>query len=598
MLPRPWARQPQYPVAVDESSPFSVGLAFAWSGASPLINLRTRARMEIAGATQGVSSVGIGQSFSAAATSFAQGDAPRINQIVKNFSIIAIAAPTTSASQMKVFASTGLSSASGTHITFAANMEWNGFVSSGRVACVAGVAPWYTSTQEFSWVDGNPHVYGVTRLGGVASTSAAYAPLLYRDGVVGPSTGNRYVSSTSDPDFTTYDKVRVGNRCVVSPGTTNAYTDSSGVQLVLMWNRVLTASEMAEISAHPWQVFAPFSRRIYSFDAGGATGTSITPSTGAVNLSAEQAAVRQSVLLIPGVGAISLSGETAAVLYAQSIVPVTGAVAFTGQQPAVTQQLVAFPGAAAVSLTGQQPSVASASATAPGSATLTLVGFQPTVREQMFVVPGVGAISITGVTPTVGSAGVSVPTVAELTLVGYQPDVRLQQFIVPGVGQLTVSGLVASVLSGLPSAPGAGAVSLSGLQPIITQQDRIAPTVGSIALQGQQPLVVGNQYILPGVGQVTFVGYQPAVTRGDRIIPGVGQVDVTGSDASATVGGPALVVPGVGSISLEGSQPQGLGAYFVDDMGMVWYAVTEATAWRVDEDALSWRPSHAPTSWH
>jgi len=330
-------QQPAYPVQPAGGSPFLDGLACAWIGAAPHLQLRSGELMTVAGATPGASGYGRGQSFSAAAGSYAQASAPRVNALDKSFSIVALGAPSASASQMKTFLSVGDISGGASYLQFAANLNWGGSASSGFLGLYATASSWYTSAHTASLIDSAPHVFGVTRLGGVASTALTYAPILYLDGR--QRIGNQYVLSTADPSFAGFTATRVGNRAVLSPGTANAYDEASGLPLVLLWNRVLTPSEMFEIAQNPWQVFEPRRRRFFSFSGGAAelvgAGTGVATATASLTTAIQAAGGATGVANATGALTTEIPLNVAATVEATAAGALTAEIRFEGAALAV-----------------------------------------------------------------------------------------------------------------------------------------------------------------------------------------------------------------------------------------------------------------------
>jgi hypothetical protein len=101
------------------------------------------------------------------------------------------------------------------------------------------------------YLDGNPHVFAYTRSNAVGGGSATGT--LYIDGKIAGSSGNvipAQIWSSASSDY-------IGGYSSGSWGVSGAVT------LVLGWNRILSAQEIAEVSRNPWQVFKAPRRRLW-----------------------------------------------------------------------------------------------------------------------------------------------------------------------------------------------------------------------------------------------------------------------------------------------------------------------------------------------
>ena len=104
--------------------------------------------------------------------------------------------------------------------------------------------------------------------GDSTNTNGATAAQAFYDGVLQTVASSTSTSGTAN---TNTDNYVVGNR-----KNDNARNFDGLISDFMVWNRILTADEIREVSANPWQLFKPVTRRVY-FDVGGSSGLTITP---------------------------------------------------------------------------------------------------------------------------------------------------------------------------------------------------------------------------------------------------------------------------------------------------------------------------------
>ena len=200
------------------------------------------------------------------------------------------------------------------------------------------------------------------------------------------------------------------------------------------WNRVLTAAEIAEITANPWQIFSAANQPLYA-DAIAAGGTTLSPGSGHLTLTGSQPTIGQTttLALTAGTGHLALTGKQPSIAqgsnaslsagaghlaltgYApsvsqtqnQSVAALSGHLAFAGKQPSISQtaNLSLAPAAGHLLLTGKQPGVTQSLVTgvSPGAGHLVLTGKQPSIAQtaNQSLTPGAGHARFTGYAPTI-----------------------------------------------------------------------------------------------------------------------------------------------------------------------------------------------------
>lgn len=136
----------------------------------------------------------------------------------------------------------------------------------------------------------------------------------------------------------------------VDTQTGNAYGGS--IALFAMWDRELSANEIASLHANPWQLFA--SRTIWvpvSAATGGAY--TITADAGAYVIGGQDAAIVKSRIVVADAGAYSLSGQDAALKVGHVLIADAGAYTISGQDAALLRGRVVAADAGAYALAGQ-----------------------------------------------------------------------------------------------------------------------------------------------------------------------------------------------------------------------------------------------------
>lgn len=210
-------------------------------------------------------------------------------------------------------------------------------------------------------------------------------------------------------------------------------TAASDFLFAYAWNRVLSANEIAEITANPWQIFGGAVYPIYAGVVGG--GTTVAAGAGHLLLTGKQPSVSQTAnqSVAAATGHVTLSGKQPSVSQgaSQAVAPSAGHLALTGKQPTITQSANQSVAAATghITLTGRTPSVLQpiTQYVAPAKGSLTLTGKQPSISQSLvtFVAASGAHLVLSGHVPTVvRTASQSIAAVAGgLRLTGRIPTV-------------------------------------------------------------------------------------------------------------------------------------------------------------------------------
>lgn len=250
------------------------------------------------------------------------------------------------------------------------------------------------------------------------------------------------------------------------------------IAALLMWERVVTAQEVYELTENPWQLFEPdLHRSLHFFTAAGG-----------------------GVTVEPGKAELALTGYAPTVTVSTSdltVAPDKADLSLTGHAPtvSVTENHLALPGKADLSLTGHAPTVAVTEhqTVAPGAADLSLTGFAPTVSvsENTTVTPDVAALALTGYAPSISVTQnhLALPGKADLALTAYAPTVTKTEHVIVN--------------------PTTGALVITGYAPTVTEQSQspvISPAAAALILQTYAPTAVNSGDVAADVGQTPAGG--------------------------------------------------------------------------------------------
>jgi hypothetical protein len=162
-----------------------------------------------------------------------------------------------------------------------------------------------------------------------------------------------------------------------------------------------------------------------------ASNTSITPTTGAITISGNQAEFDLGMYF---------TGNAPTVVLGTPLTPTAGSVAFTGSDPSLLLGTVIPPAAGSLTLSGNAPEFPGATTITGSVGSLVLSGLAPTLTEG-------SSGTNTNLTPLTGGlffGDANEPSTASLGLTGYAPDVLTPRY--PGTAQaLTLAGQAPTV---------------------------------------------------------------------------------------------------------------------------------------------------------
>lgn len=125
-------------------------------------------------------------------------------------------------------------------------------LSAGKFASFVYNSGYSSTDTDGTPVDGNFHVWGVTRNG------AANAPVLWVDGSKPAQTS----AAATKTGVTGAQSTKIGG---LGNATNIGQTAPVWTALCVTWDSVLPDGLMAELGRNPWQLFRPLASRVYSF---------------------------------------------------------------------------------------------------------------------------------------------------------------------------------------------------------------------------------------------------------------------------------------------------------------------------------------------
>ena len=283
----------------------------------------------------------------------------------------------------------------------------------------------------------------------VTSSAAANVTRLYYNGS-SSVTGTAAAASTNNGDYIHF---------------ANGFGSSANANTVLgcFWEgRALSEAEAIELSANPWQLFRPITRRIYVPSAGAPSGLSLDVDTAGAVAVAGQTALGNTNIAVGTAGAVAIAGQTASAAL-NLAVGTAGAVAVAGQDvtlEATADLSLAVDTAGAVTVAGQDVTLAAGGdvAISIDTAGAISVAGQSVAGNLNVAVGTAGAVGVAGQTALHG-LNLAVGTAGSIAVAG-------QDVVITAALDLTleidVSGLI--TVAGQEVGINVGGLS-AGLQP-------------------------------------------------------------------------------------------------------------------------------------
>ncbi len=243
-------------------------------------------------------------------------------------------------------------------------------------------------------------------------------------------------------------------------------------------------SNLQQLSANPWQLFAPLRRPIFpGFAAGG--GVNLTP------------------------------GNTSI------------AVASFAPTLAQTTNSALTPGAATIAVSAFAPTIARTAnvALTPGVTTLSIAAFAPASAQtaNIALTPGVVGLTVATFAPTMAqsSASTFTPAAAALSLAAFAPTLAQtsNSSLIPSAAALTISTFAPTLTvgAGINLTPGQAALTLASFAPTIAQSANVAltPAAAAITVQTYAPNLAqsGALNLTPGTAALVLQIFVPSLVQ-------------------------------------------------------------------------------------
>lgn len=387
---RVWTRQPTGSVRINWSNPLTRGLIFA-GDASTARNLVSGALVtNNNGALQVASPLGLGRRFASASSQYLSSSFPA--RTLTDFTLFAFVNVDSFAAQQTIVYVGQAGSSTARAVLYSAQ-----FANRLSLNVVTG--------------GNNPNVQAGTSVAGrwyaLCGTSNTVGSVhkLYFDGAL------QVIDTTGSVNaITNADTVGIGARNNVTWGI---YSNST-VLCPLVWGRVLSDAEVAEISRNPWQLFAPANAPVfYSLPATGGAFT-LTASTGAFTLTGNAATLVAQRQLAVATAAFTLTGNAATLAAQRQLAAATGAFTLTGNAATLTYTPAgAYVMAAATgtfSLTGNATGLTAQRKLPVSVGAFTLTGNAAAFTHSYTLTAAKGTFTLSGQGATLSTTGTVVST--------------------------------------------------------------------------------------------------------------------------------------------------------------------------------------------
>lgn len=303
----------------------------------------------------------------------------------------------------------------------------------------------------------------------------------------------------------------IGNRA-----SDNARGWDGQIESAYVWDRILSDSEAAQLSANRYQLFVDPND---SDDVVAAALGSyrLTADAGMFALSAPAASLRASRSM-PAIGGVfSLSGASAAVVATRRIQASPGAVALSGAPGALlaSRRLAVAPGT--LSLSTAPVGLTTGRRLQPGVGVLSLAGPALGMLTSRRLTIGSGGLGLAGVTATLRAARRLSASTGTFALGPASVQMIYQPVTDPGGGLSTYT---------LAAAP--GSFGVVGSSAVLRAQRQLQAAPGALLLSGRDAGLAAGRRLLAGAGGLSLVGGGAVLVAARRIPAQAGAFDLQG----------------------------------------------------------------------
>lgn len=301
---------------------------------------------------------------------------------------------------------------------------------------------------------------------------------------------------------------RTGMGCLYYNGGA-AFQFHGNVALMVSWSRALTHAECLALSANPWAVFeAP--TRVLNIDmpTGGGART-LTASAGVFSLAGQSAGLLRNRVVSAAGGTYSLAGQSANVLRNRVLSGAVGTYSLAGQAATLRRTYVLAAAAGGYTLSGQAANLLFGHRLIAAAGTFTLAGQSANLVRGRALSAAVGSFSFAGqaagllrnrnlqaavgtyslagqaVTLTKTTGKTLVAAGAAFALQGQSVNLEFGRRLVAAQGAFALAGQAATLRKGRTLAAGGGTYSLAGQPASFARTYRLTAVGGTWALSGK-----------------------------------------------------------------------------------------------------------------
>lgn len=386
ILPTHWTQQPQYPLGIDRSNPITNGLCVAViASPSPYDALSNKLKSSSTGTpTNGVGVAGLNRGYTG--TQLDKFTTPESLDALTSYTFF----------QLSRYNKTG---------------SYPGFIAKQKASDAQAIEVWQDTTPDLRMQHGGSNAI-LTGLIGALSTTTQNLVIITWDG----TTVNSYVDGVLKSSVAFSVAVPTGNGSFTPLGRVASTTSTGEYYLSGMYSRCITADEIEQLSANPWQLFQPSTRTLPASAGGGSSLSGDGVATGSIvgASSATSAVSGTGVATAAGIGASTAASASSG----------DGVSTASGIGASIAASVSSGDGVATSSIVGA--SLVSGSASGSGIATSSIVGAGSAAGSASASGNGIATSSIVGASSATASVS--------------GDGVATASFVSPSLNISTVSG--------------------------------------------------------------------------------------------------------------------------------------------------------------
>jgi hypothetical protein len=248
-----------------------------------------------------------------------------------------------------------------------------------------------------------------------------------------------------------FGAIATGNTKIGQDGVDNPF--NGNVQDVIFWNRLLNESELASITANPWQIFASVRRQLFVPTAGG--GVTVSANLGTADAAGLTASISASspVTILANLGTASATGLAATLTQATTVSAALGTATASGYQATVAQAATISASLGTAAASGYQASVSSTGAVVINTnlGTASASGYQGNVNGSTTITASLGAATAAGLTAALEVAYTLAANLGTADATGKTATITANETLAATIGQAIAQGYTATISSAVPT---------------------------------------------------------------------------------------------------------------------------------------------------